>query len=154
MTMVTAAYLAAVAVFCVGLYGIMTNRNLIRIAISVSFIESAALLALVASGYEAYGGRSGAGTEMAYADPVPHALALTGIVIGVSTTALALSLIIKLYKNYHTLDVADIKDARRRWLNEEPDEPSGVAVPEAYGSSGGRPIQAHGDARGGRVGSG
>lgn len=153
MTMVNAAYLAAVAVFCIGLYGIMTDRNLIRLVMNANLMESAALLALVASGYEEPVGTVDAVREVAYADPVPHALALTGIVIGVSTTALALSLIMKLYQTYHTLDVGDIKDARSRWLNEEPDEPSEASAPGAYGSPGGLHEDGGDPARRGRVGS-
>jgi multisubunit Na+/H+ antiporter MnhC subunit len=42
-------------------------------------------------------------------DPIPQALVLTSIVIGFGVTALALTLIVKLYKNTGTLDVSKIR---------------------------------------------
>jgi multicomponent Na+:H+ antiporter subunit C len=45
-------------------------------------------------------------------DPVPQALVLTAIVIGVATLALALSLAIKLYRHYGTLDMRKIKELK------------------------------------------
>ena len=44
----------------------------------------------------------------AYINPVPAGLVLTGIVVSVSVTAVMLSLSVRLYKRYHTLDLDDI----------------------------------------------
>ena len=44
----------------------------------------------------------------AYINPVPSGLVLTGIVVSVSTTALMLSLTIRLYERYHSLDLDEI----------------------------------------------
>ena len=44
----------------------------------------------------------------AYINPVPSGLVLTGIVVSVSTTALMLSLTVRLYRRYHTLDMDEI----------------------------------------------
>ena len=44
----------------------------------------------------------------AYINPIPSGLVLTGIVVSVSSTALMLSLTIRLYKRYHTLDLDEI----------------------------------------------
>ena len=44
----------------------------------------------------------------AYINPVPSGLVLTGIVVSVSVTALMLSLTIRLYKRYHTLNLDEI----------------------------------------------
>ena len=41
----------------------------------------------------------------AYINPVPAGLVLTGIVVSVSVTAVMLSLTVRLYKRYHTLDL-------------------------------------------------
>jgi len=46
-------------------------------------------------------------------DPVPQALVLTAIVIGFGVTAVALSLIIRLYRHHHTLEIDEIK--RLKW---------------------------------------
>lgn len=44
----------------------------------------------------------------AYINPIPSGLVLTGIVVSVSVTALMLSLTIRLYQRYHTLDMDEI----------------------------------------------
>lgn len=44
-----------------------------------------------------------------FVDPIPQALVLTAIVIGLGTTALLLSFIVRLYEKYKTLDVGEIK---------------------------------------------
>ena len=44
----------------------------------------------------------------AYINPIPSGLVLTGIVVSVSVTALMLSLTVRLYKRYHTLDLDEI----------------------------------------------
>ena len=44
----------------------------------------------------------------AYINPIPSGLVLTGIVVSVSVSALMLSLTIRLYQRYHTLDLDDI----------------------------------------------
>ena len=44
----------------------------------------------------------------AYVNPIPAGLVLTGIVVSVSVTAIMLSLTIKLYRRYHTLDIDEI----------------------------------------------
>ena len=44
----------------------------------------------------------------AYINPIPAGLVLTGIVVSVSVTALMLSLTIRLYRRYHTLNLDEI----------------------------------------------
>ena len=50
----------------------------------------------------------GAASDVVYANPLPHVLILTAIVVGVSTTALALALIIRIREAYGTLEEYDI----------------------------------------------
>ena len=50
----------------------------------------------------------------AYINPVPSGLVLTGIVVSVSVTALMLSLTIRLYRRYHTLDLDEISTRLRK----------------------------------------
>ena len=47
-----------------------------------------------------------------FVDPIPQALTLTSIVIGACTTAMTLSLIIMLYKQYGTLESDQIRRLR------------------------------------------
>ena len=53
----------------------------------------------------------------AYVNPIPSGLVLTGIVVSVSVTALMLSLTIRLYKRYHTLDLDEISTLIRKEEN-------------------------------------
>ena len=50
----------------------------------------------------------------AYINPIPSGLVLTGIVVSVSVSALMLSLTIRLYKRYHTLDLDEISARLRK----------------------------------------
>jgi multisubunit Na+/H+ antiporter MnhC subunit len=47
-----------------------------------------------------------------YVDPLPQALVLTAIVIGLATTALLMAIIIRLYRKYGTFDIREIKNLR------------------------------------------
>ena len=72
-------------------------------------MDTAVYLFLTSQGYIA--GRAapilkeGAASAAAYVNPVPSGLVLTGIVVSVSVTAVMLSLTIRLYRRYHTLDI-------------------------------------------------
>ena len=101
------AYFTAFLLLIMGLYAILFKRNLIKIVIGVSLIESGVNLFLVALGYRGGGiapvyTMAPSGYKMVL--PTPQALTLTSIVIGLATTALMLVLIILLHKHYNTLD--------------------------------------------------
>jgi multicomponent Na+:H+ antiporter subunit C len=105
-------FLAVAALICVAVYIIMSQRNLIKIVMGVAILESAVNLFLVALGYR-NGGiapifTDAPGTLMVL--PVPQALTLTSIVIGVATTALMLTLIMLIYR--HTGET-DAEKSRR-----------------------------------------
>lgn len=105
--------IASLLLSLIGLYGLLTERHLIKVVICINIMEVAVLLFLVSIGY-----RQGAGVPIVgpegqeYVDPLPHAMALTAIVIGASLTALMLSYIIKLYQRYRTVDLDRLKRLR------------------------------------------
>ncbi len=105
-------FYAVAALIVISLYIMMTQRNLIKVVMGVTMFQSAVTLFLVALGYRA-GGVAPAYTASPVhlmVLPVPQALTLTSIVIGVSTTALMLSLIIHIYR--HTGET-DAEKSRR-----------------------------------------
>ncbi|NLE95117.1 MAG: cation:proton antiporter subunit C [Dehalococcoidia bacterium] len=105
-------FYAVAALIVISLYIMMTQRNLIKVVMGVTMFQSAVNLFLVALGYRA-GGVAPAYTASPVhlmVLPVPQALTLTSIVIGVSTTALMLSLIIHIYR--HTGET-DAEKSRR-----------------------------------------
>lgn len=97
----------------IGLYGALTNRNILRMIVAFSVANTGVNLVLVAVGYMR--GRSAPilddavpVTEAAarIIDPVPQALVLTAIVIGVGVTALMLAYAYKVYEVKRTLDIS------------------------------------------------
>lgn len=102
----------AVILFGIGFSNLLLQRNLIKKIIGLNIMDSAVYLFLALKGY--IDGRvapivvDGVQDFEAYINPVPSGLVLTGIVVSVSVTALMLSLTIRLYKRYHTLDLDEI----------------------------------------------
>lgn len=105
-------YLAVAGLILVGLYAVLFRRNLIKIVIGITLIESGVNLFLITLGYRADSTApiytSWPGGLMSL--PVPQALTLTSIVIGVAVLALMLTLVIHIYRHYQTLDVRKIKE--------------------------------------------
>jgi multicomponent Na+:H+ antiporter subunit C len=103
-------YLVVGIIIAIGLYAAVFKRNLIKIIIGVTLIESGINLFLITTGYRD-GGIAPIFTN-AVSDhmvlPTPQALTLTSIVIGVAVLALMLSLAIIIYRKYGTLDARKI----------------------------------------------
>jgi multicomponent Na+:H+ antiporter subunit C len=94
----------------IGMWGLLSKRNLIKKVIALNLINSAIVILFLHGG--AFPGKSPpilveGITEIV--DPLPQALMLTAIVVGVSITALALALVYQMYQRYHTLDIAEIE---------------------------------------------
>ena len=100
---------AAIILFRIGFTMLLFQRNLIKKLIGMNIMDSGVFLFLASMGY--IEGRKapiitdGVTNRSAYINPVPAGLVLTGIVVSVSVTAIMLSLTIRLYKRYHTLDL-------------------------------------------------
>lgn len=101
-------YVAAMLLFCIGLYTVIVRRNIIKKLIGLNIMETAVFFFYISLGY-LNGGiapiRVGGADPSRMVNPIPQALILTGIVVAVSVTALALALVILLYRQYGTLDV-------------------------------------------------
>ena len=109
-------YIGAFGLIFIGLYIILVKRNLIKVIIGLSILDTGVNLFLISVGYISKGTApifSKPGLDPArMVDPVPQALVLTAIVIGVAVLALALSLAIRLYHHYGTLNLRKIKEQR------------------------------------------
>ena len=109
---------AAMILFGIGFTTLFLQPNLIKKVIGLNIMDSAIYLFLASKGY--IEGRlapivvNGVTDMSAYINPIPAGLVLTGIVVGVSVTAVSLSLIQKLYKEYHTLDMDEIMTIVRK----------------------------------------
>ena len=102
----------AIILFGIGFTMLLFQRNLIKKLIGMNIMDSGVFLFLASMGY--IEGRQapiitdGAAEMERYINPVPAGLVLTGIVVSVSVTAIMLSLTIRLYKRYHTLDLDEM----------------------------------------------
>lgn len=102
----------AMILFGIGFCNLLLQKNLIKKIIGLNIMDSAIYLFLAEKGYIA--GRvapivvDGVQSVEAYINPIPSGLVLTGIVVSVSVTALMLSITIRLYQRYHTLNLDEI----------------------------------------------
>jgi multisubunit Na+/H+ antiporter MnhC subunit len=103
----------------IGLFGALTNRNILRMIVAFTVADTGVHLIIVGVGYMR--GRTAPILDSAVAaadavariiDPVPQALVLTAIVIGVGVTALMLAYAYKLYEKKHTLDIAKFTELK------------------------------------------
>jgi multicomponent Na+:H+ antiporter subunit C len=116
------AYLAMATGFLlilIGFYGALTNRNLLRMIVAFTIADTGVNVVIVAVGYMR--GRtapildsavSAADAVQRIIDPVPQALVLTAIVIGLGATALMLAYAYRLYEKKRTLDIARFTDLK------------------------------------------
>lgn len=103
----------------IGLFGALTNRNILRMIVAFAVANTGVNLVLVSVGY--MNGRTApilneavpvAEATARIIDPVPQALVLTAIVIGVGVTALMLAYAYRLFKTRGTLDISRYTDLK------------------------------------------
>lgn len=108
----------AMILFGIGFANLLFQKNLIKKIIGFNIMDTAIYLFLAQKGYIT--GRvapivvNGVQEVEAYINPIPSGLVLTGIVVSVSVTALMLSLTVRLYQRYHTLDLDEISARLRK----------------------------------------
>ncbi len=102
----------AMILFGIGFGNLLLQSNLIKKIIGLNIMDTAVYLFLAEKGYIA--GRAapvivnGVQSVEAYINPIPSGLVLTGIVVSVSVSALMLSITVRLYRRYQTLDLDEI----------------------------------------------
>lgn len=105
-------YLLCFALLLVGLYGVLTKRDLIKIILSIGILGYAVNLLLILFAYRndsIYPILSKGKAVEQMVDPLPQALVLTSIVIELGTTAMLVALAIKLFEKYQTFDITQIR---------------------------------------------
>lgn len=107
---------AAIILFVFGLYGLFTNKNIIKMIVSLNIMEIGLNLFIISIGF-VYDQNAVApiitstnGYGSIFVDPLPQPLVLTAIVIGVGTTALALAFAKSIHNKYNTLDLGELED--------------------------------------------
>ncbi len=107
------------ALILIGLWGMLTRKHLIKIIIGFSIVDTGIHLLLVSIGY--IEGRTApiinravdtAQAAQQVVDPIPSALVLTAIVIGLAVTALMLTYAVSLYRSKGSLQISDYKELK------------------------------------------
>jgi multicomponent Na+:H+ antiporter subunit C len=121
--MIVGNYIAAAALLCIGLYIVLTRRNLLKIVMGLSLMESSTYLLIVSLAYRRRSTApvllnppNGQSPEQLargnVADPILQNFCLTAIVIGVAITAVFLAVTVRIAQHYRTLDAADVRAMR------------------------------------------
>ena len=108
-------YVVVAWLFLVGLFGIITSRNLIHLVVCLSVVQSSTYVLILSVGYRSGGGAPVFDTVppgTLAVDPVGHALALTDIVVGAAVMALLLALAVQVHKHRGTLDPEELRPMR------------------------------------------
>src|SRR5271157_4869193 len=109
------AYGLCLVLFCIGLYGALRKRNVIKMIIGIIICEYAVNLFFIMLGYRMNGRApimAPGVTVENMVDPLPQSVVLTTIVIGLATTILLAALAIRLYEKYGTFDITKIRELR------------------------------------------
>ena len=121
--MIIVNYIVAVLLLVLGLYAVCTQKNLIKIVLGLGVIDYGINLLIVSVGFND-GGTAPIftisdltngllnGKLNFFVDPVPQALTLTSIVIGACVTAMALALVIMIYRKYKTVNADEVRRIR------------------------------------------
>ncbi|MBM4241010.1 MAG: cation:proton antiporter [Euryarchaeota archaeon] len=116
-------YVMAAVIFTVGLYAVLVKRDLIKIIIGIGFMEYGVNLFWISLGYRT-GGTAPIITpgevshtaswvpQTTLVDPIPQALVLTAIVIGLGTTVLLIAIAVRAYQRYGTFDIQKMRELK------------------------------------------
>ena len=107
-------YWVFIILLMIGLYTVMSRTNLVKKMIGLSLFQISVFLFYISMG-KVTGGTAPIVVETVvgapptvYSNPLPHVLILTAIVVGIATTALGLSLVVRIKESFGTIDEEDI----------------------------------------------
>ena len=97
-----------------GLYVVISRDNLIKKIIGLNIFQVSVIMFYIAMG-EVRGGTAPIEAEgvTVFSNPVPHVLMLTAIVVGVATSAVALSLVVRINEAYGTIEEDELREVER-----------------------------------------
>ena len=118
--MIICNYVASVLLIVLGLYVVCTKKNLIKVVLGLGICDYGINLFIVSVGFNDGGTApiytisdllNGVASTF-FVDPVPQALTLTSIVIGACVDAMALALVIMIYRRYHSINADEVRRLR------------------------------------------
>ncbi len=117
-------YWVYIAIMMIGFYAVIVKRNLIKKVIGLGILQTAIILFFISIGVKKgatlpiiahdHSGTIHTVQAVDYINPLPHVLMLTAIVVAVATLGVALSLAVKIYQKYDTLEEDEINSQIER----------------------------------------
>jgi len=117
-------YWAYIILMMIGMYAMITKNNLVKKIIGMNIFQTAIILFYISTAAKkdatipiimhGHGGAHQAVHAADFINPLPHVLMLTAIVVSVATLGVALSLAVKVYRSYDTLEEDEIYQQIRR----------------------------------------
>ncbi|MEA3276247.1 MAG: sodium:proton antiporter [Pseudomonadota bacterium] len=108
----TVLYVGAIGLVAIGAVGLVMSNHLFRMVLALVIAEAGVNLLLVLAGFRGDAVApilTGPEASAVMVDPVPQVLVLTAIVIGVGVQALAVGVLLRVYRAYGTLDVRELR---------------------------------------------
>lgn len=109
-------YIAVAVLMMIGLYTVMAHSNLVKKLIGLSMFQTSVFIMFISLGKRDGGtapimpmehGHAVVDPSIIYSHPLPHVLILTAIVVGVATTAVGLSLVVRINESYRSIEERD-----------------------------------------------
>jgi multicomponent Na+:H+ antiporter subunit C len=98
----------------VGFYILISRPNMVKKVAGLNIFQTSVFIFYISMG-KIFGGTApiithdvGDHGEVLYSNPLPHVLILTAIVVGISTTALALALVVRIREEYGTVEADEV----------------------------------------------
>lgn len=116
-------YWIYVVLMMIGFYAMIGKKNLVKKLLGMNIFQTAIILFFVSIGVkkggnipivDKYKGLAGAVDAGTVVNPLPHVLMLTAIVVGVSVTGVALAVLIRIYKEFGTVEEDEILEKLKR----------------------------------------
>lgn len=111
-------YWIYIVLMMIGLYAMIAKNNLVKKVVGMNIMQTAVILFFISIGVKhgatipiienPHGDRVLSIHAASYTNPLPHVLMLTAIVVAVATFGVAMALIIRLHRKYHTLEENEI----------------------------------------------
>jgi energy-converting hydrogenase B subunit E len=113
------ALATGLALILIGLWGMLTRKNIIRMIIGFALVDTGIHMVMVSIGYVTGGtapiiDAAVPASEAVHrvVDPLPSALVLTAIVIGLGVTAVMLSFAVRIYRTRNSLSIDDCAESK------------------------------------------
>lgn len=121
--MIVVNYLAAAMLFSLGLYAVLTKRNMVKMVMGLSLMEASTYILLLSFAYRVHstapvllnpphGASPAALAKGNVADPMLQNVCLTAIVIGIAVTTVLLAVTVRAAQHYRSVDSADVREMR------------------------------------------